>query len=72
MAGAYAYRTYKDPQFLNSAIEIWDEFTPMVITPDNAVTGTHPMKNVSFMSECNNGRGQYSRMFGVHMCSPVT
>ena len=55
LTGAYAYRAYNDPQFLNGAIEIWEEFTPMVITTDDASTGVHPMKNVTFMSQCNNG-----------------
>ena len=55
LTGAYAYRAYNDQQFLNSAIEIWEEFTPMVITVDDASSGTHPMKNVTFMTQCSNG-----------------
>ena len=67
LTGAYAYRAYNDPQFLNGAIEIWEEFTPMVITTDDASTGIHPMKNVTFMSQCNNGEVLLSqRVIGSH------
>ena len=56
LTSVYAYRAYKDRSFLDDAIEIWQAYTPWVITPQDAANGAHPLKDAKFASECNGSK----------------
>ena len=55
LTAIYAFRAYADQKFLDMAITIWQQYTPFVITTDDADAGAHPSKNVAFPSTCNDG-----------------
>lgn len=56
LTAIYAYRAYKERSFLDDAIEIWQAYTPWVITVDDAASGSHPLKTTKFSSECNGSK----------------
>ncbi|KAK7688634.1 hypothetical protein QCA50_008172 [Cerrena zonata] len=49
----YSYRAYSDNLFLLDAKTIWEQYTPWMITIQDAENGSHPLKNVTFPSQCN-------------------
>ncbi|KAK7688562.1 hypothetical protein QCA50_008100 [Cerrena zonata] len=53
LTAIYAYRAYKERSFLDDAVEIWQAYTPWVISPADAASGSHPLKTTQFSSECN-------------------
>ncbi|KAI0074082.1 hypothetical protein K474DRAFT_1710160 [Panus rudis PR-1116 ss-1] len=53
LAAYHAYRAYNDKSFLEIAQSFWNQATPYFITPENAASGTHPMRNISIQSQCN-------------------
>lgn len=55
LTAIYAYRAYQEGRFLNNAVAIWEELTAWAITPTQAKSGTHPLKNATLHSECNGG-----------------
>ena len=54
LAAVYAYRAYHEQSFLDSAISIWQQFTPLVVTVEDASNGSHAMRTIAFRSQCNN------------------
>ncbi|KAK7688648.1 hypothetical protein QCA50_008186 [Cerrena zonata] len=53
LTAVYAYRAYQQRPFLAYAIQIWETYTPWVISEADAAKGSHPLKNFTFPSECN-------------------
>ena len=56
LAAITAYRTYKDPSSLQYAQSTWKQLVAFLVTPEHAVNGTHPMRNVSIPATCNGGK----------------
>jgi hypothetical protein len=54
MAFMYASRAYNSTGLRTLAETSWNEAVLYQVTPDNAVQGTHPKRNVTFSSSCNN------------------
>lgn len=50
-----AYRAYNVSSLLDVAIRVWDAISLYQITPENAASGTHPLKNSSFSPTCGGG-----------------
>ncbi|KAJ3480126.1 hypothetical protein NLI96_g8573 [Meripilus lineatus] len=55
LAAMYGYHAYQDQQLLQVAISNWNNTYQYFITPQDAASGTHPERNVSFPSQCNGG-----------------
>lgn len=55
LSAIYAYRSYKDEQFLNIAINVWEDVGVYMITPQEAGSGSHPKKSGSFLGFCSGG-----------------
>ncbi|KAK7688606.1 hypothetical protein QCA50_008144 [Cerrena zonata] len=53
LAEIYAYRAYNDSSFLSDAQTIWEQYTPWMITKQDAAKHSHPLKNVTLPSQCN-------------------
>ncbi|KAI0073768.1 hypothetical protein K474DRAFT_1677636 [Panus rudis PR-1116 ss-1] len=53
LAAYYAYRAYNDTSFLDMAKNLSNQALANFITPENAASGNHPTKNVTFASECS-------------------
>ena len=57
LAEIYAYRTYQNHTRLETANTIWNKMAQYFVTPENAASGTHPTRNVSFSPSCGGGTG---------------
>ena len=66
LGAVYAYRAYRDIQFLNNATRIWEQIFPWMITPDDAKNRTHPRKQGKIASECHNGTRAVELLVGSH------
>ena len=55
LAAIAAYRAYKDPSSLRYAQSIWTQLTAFLVTPEDAASGTHPMRSVNISGMCNGG-----------------
>lgn len=55
LATMKAHQAYEDSSMLDFAIAGWNTTTKSLITPENAASGTHPLKNVTFNSTCHGG-----------------
>ena len=55
LATIKAYRAYNDSSMLDYASTGWAATTKYLITPENAASGTHAAKNVTFNSTCQGG-----------------
>ncbi|CAL1708144.1 unnamed protein product [Somion occarium] len=53
VAAFHAYRAYGNNNFLDAATSVWNEVNAFVVSRDNAASGSHPMKNVTFKPFCN-------------------
>ena len=53
ISGIYAFRAYSQQVFLSFATQIWEAYSVWAITEEDAQRGFHPLKNVTFLSECN-------------------
>lgn len=60
LTAIYAYRAYQQRPFLALATQIWEAYTPWVINEADAANGSHPLKNVTFQSECNGSELEHS------------
>jgi hypothetical protein len=63
MAAMTAYLAYQDPNMLSIAQDIWDFVSSFQITADQAISGQHPLRNVTFSGTCNKSRGP-----AFHIC----
>ena len=70
LTAIYAFRAYGDRSFLDMAKTIWDQYTPFVISTQDASVGNHTSKNVTFPSTCNGGESNIHKYnltyFGTH------
>ncbi|KAJ3481300.1 hypothetical protein NLI96_g7761 [Meripilus lineatus] len=55
LAAAYAYRAYRDDYLLATAVTVWNNMYRYFVTKEQAASGTHPLKNVTFNSACKGG-----------------
>lgn len=55
LAAIHSHRAYGDRFFLDDAQIIWEQYTPWMITTQNAEDGSHPLKTVHFPPQCNGG-----------------
>ena len=55
LAAIAAYRAYKDPSSLRYAQSIWIQLTAFLVTPEDAASGTHPMRSVNISGMCHGG-----------------
>lgn len=55
LAAVDSYRAYKDQGSLTFAESIWTQLSKYMITPSQAIAGTHPLKTSSFPPTCNGG-----------------
>ncbi|KAK7688611.1 hypothetical protein QCA50_008149 [Cerrena zonata] len=53
LAEIYSFRAYGDRLFFLDAVSIWEQYTPWMITTQDAASGSHPLRNVTFPSQCN-------------------
>ena len=57
VAGANTYRAYGGSQWHDLAVAVWNQINDRcLITAADSSVGTHPTKNVTFPSQCNDGR----------------
>jgi hypothetical protein len=49
----YASRAYNSTDLATLAETIWNEAVLYQVTANNAAQGTHPKRNVTFSSSCN-------------------
>ena len=49
----YTHRAYNDRNFLEIAATIWEQYTPFVISTQEAAAGAHSLKDIRFPSQCN-------------------
>ena len=56
LAAAYAYRAYRDDNLLATAVSVWNSMYRYFVTTEQAASGTHPLKNVTFNSACKGGK----------------
>jgi hypothetical protein len=54
-AAVNAYKLYNDPSYLSMAERAWNFVNMYTISPDQAASGSSPLKNFTFMSECQSG-----------------
>ncbi|KAJ3476799.1 hypothetical protein NLI96_g10909 [Meripilus lineatus] len=52
LAAMRAYQAYNDQSLFDLAVAGWDTANAYFITPNNAETGTHPTRNVTFTGAC--------------------
>lgn len=55
LTAVYAYWAYREQSFLNDAIAIWEALAPWIVTPTHATSGSHPLKNARFPTDCGTG-----------------
>ena len=55
LTAMYCYLTYQDKTFLDSAVEIWQETAPWLLSVSEAASGSHPLKTATFSPKCNGG-----------------
>ena len=56
VSAIYAFRAYSQEVFLSYGTQIWEGYSKWVITEADAQRGSHPLKNVTFPSECNGSK----------------
>ncbi|KAI0314525.1 hypothetical protein OF83DRAFT_1085592 [Amylostereum chailletii] len=61
----YCYRAYGDQFLLDIASTAWDVATQYVVTEANAKNGSHPTRNVTIASTCNNATTAGGVLFDV-------
>ena len=71
LTAIYAFRAYDDRNFFDMARTIWEEYTPFVISTQDASAGRHTSKNVTFPSTCNDGESDIHRR-NLTKCSTHT
>ncbi|EJD35438.1 hypothetical protein AURDEDRAFT_154866, partial [Auricularia subglabra TFB-10046 SS5] len=70
-AAMYAYRAYGDQEFLGWATDVWNWVAPSQITPEQAASGTTPVRLTPFKGQCN-GKSTAGGVWWRAECSEKT